>query len=194
MKTSKNQEAKPIKAVILLAPGFEEVESVTPIDFLRRASIEVEVLSVGVEGLGPVQGSRGIKILCDSSLETYQDVPDCVILPGGTLGAKNLHASPLVGELVAKVQNTQGLVASICASPALVLDPLGVLKDEQYTCYPGFEKQVTQGSWREDRVVVSGNLITSRSAGTASEFSLAIIEYLVGAKVAQEVKTSTLVR
>jgi 4-methyl-5(b-hydroxyethyl)-thiazole monophosphate biosynthesis len=193
-QTEESNNKKQVKAVVLVAPGFEEVETVTPIDFLRRAAIEVDVLSVGVDGLGPIQGSRGIKLYSDSSIEAYSQVPDCVVIPGGLQGAKNLSQSKLVGMLIEKVLQDKGLVASICASPALVLAPLGVLKNHRFTCAPGFETKVQEGAWEETRVVVSGNLITSRGAGTAGEFSLRIIEYLMGSEIAQEVQNSTLSR
>ena len=81
--------------VIILADGFEEIEAVTPIDVLRRAGVDVVIAGLGkIE----VKGSRGIKILADVTLETYQGLPDAVILPGGIPGADNLHQSKTVSD------------------------------------------------------------------------------------------------
>jgi 4-methyl-5(b-hydroxyethyl)-thiazole monophosphate biosynthesis len=61
----------------------------------------------------------------------------------------------------------------------VVLFPLGLLSGKKYTCYPGMEKQVSGGLWSEDKVVIDGNIITSRSAGTAGDFAVAIIGKLI---------------
>ncbi len=85
-----------------------------------------------------------------------------------------------------------GMVASICAAPALVLGTYRMLEGRRYTCYPGFEENQSSGFFSDNRVVVDGNLITSRSAGTAAEFSLAIIRYLLDDEMAKKIAASVL--
>jgi len=82
--------------------------------------------------------------------------------------------------------------AAICAAPAIVLSAADVLKGKKFTCYPGFEDRVSNAQFTNDRVVQDGNLITSRGPGSAAEFSIAIIDYLVGHETANFVKQSTL--
>jgi 4-methyl-5(b-hydroxyethyl)-thiazole monophosphate biosynthesis len=82
-------------------------------------------------------------------------------------------------------------VCAICASPAVVLAPLGILSGKTFTCYPGMEKTVQDGAWTDQPVATDGNIITSRAAGTAAAFAIAIIGQLLspaeGQKIAQAV-------
>lgn len=178
------------KVAVLLAEGFEEVEAVTPIDFLRRAG--VEVVTAGVGGV-TVRGSHGITISADAGVESLESGDlDGVVLPGGMPGAANLAASPEVGRLVRSMIDSQKLIAAICAAPAKVLAPMGVLAGKRATCFPGDEVSFASDvTFSEERVVRDGDLITSRGAGTAAEFAEEIIRYLVDEKAASEVHRRT---
>ena len=173
-------------ALVFLADGFEEVEAITPIDYLRRAGIEVTTCSVGGQ---MVKGSHGIVVQADTSLATQGQLKaadwDAVLLPGGIPGAPNLAASEAVSALLRDMASAGKLVCAICASPAVVLFPLGLLKERRFTCYPGFEVEVEDGSWSEERIVVDGNLITSRGAGTAADWAVSIIATLVDKETAE---------
>ena len=188
------------KALVLLADGFEEVEAITPIDYLRRAGIELSTAAAG-ESL-ELTGSHGIPVRADLSLGELvkragglsglcRDL-DAVLLPGGMPGASNLAASPDVSALLEAMARDGKIIAAICASPALVLAPLGLLRGKRFTCYPGMEQGLGgTGPWSEERVVIDGNIITSRGAGTAAAFAIAVIGRLAGeaagAKVARAV-------
>ncbi len=182
-------EDKNKKAAVLLADGFEEVEAVTPIDFLRRA--EIDTVMVGVSGR-EVAGGHNIHMTTDVSLSDLDEDLDAVIIPGGMPGAENLSNSEKVVELLGKMHDKGKLIAAICASPAVVLGKHGFLKDKKYTCYPGFEKDLAEGMHSNDRVVVDGDLITSRGPGTAAEFAEAIIRYLIGDEEAETIHRKTL--
>lgn len=177
------------KVAILLAVGFEEIEAVTPIDFLRRAGIEVIVCGVNEE---LVIGSHGVAIKADCQFDSLPSDLDGIILPGGMPGALNLSLSNDVSRIVTTMNNDNKLVAAICAAPAIVLGDSKVLKGKNFTCYPGFEEKVSGANFRTDRVVQDGNLITSRGPGSSAEFSIAIIDYLLGREAANFVKQSTL--
>ena len=83
-------------------------------------------------------------------------------------------------------------MAAICAAPAVVLEKTGVLKGKNVTCYPGFENRLHDCTFREDRIVVDGNLITSRGPGTAAEFSIAVVEKIAGRMAARKLHNETL--
>jgi 4-methyl-5(b-hydroxyethyl)-thiazole monophosphate biosynthesis len=171
-------------ACVLLADGFEEVEAITPIDYLRRAGAEVTV--VGIAGTH-VLSARGIKIEADAGPEGLGQSFDCVIVPGGGKGSANLAADTTVGDFILRHFAAGKIVAAICAAPLVVLGPLGILKGRRFTCFPGLENEVHEDGYCRDRVVVDGNLISSRAAGTAGEFSLALISALFDSAKAREI-------
>lgn len=180
------------RACVLLADGFEEIEAITPIDFLRRAGIEV--LTLGVTGL-KVSGSHGVVVMADTSIDKAPADFDAVIVPGGMPGARNLAASPLLIDLIQRQYVRSALVAAICAAPAYVLHgACNLLYGKKFTGYPGTELLVTGGIFINERVVQDGNIITSQGPGAAAEFSLAIIAELVGAEAADHLAFSTLTR
>jgi 4-methyl-5(b-hydroxyethyl)-thiazole monophosphate biosynthesis len=188
------------KAIVLLAEGFEEVEAMTPITFLRRAEVEVTVAAIAndsqCEGTPVLKGARGVQVTADSylgKLPLQAEAWDAVIVPGGLNGAGNIAACEKAGELLKNMAAAGRLVCAICASPAIVLAPLGLLNGKKFTCYPGMEEKVADKSgWQEDRVVTDGNLITSRAAGTSGEFALAIIDSLFGMETGNKIADSVL--
>lgn len=164
------------EALLILAEGFEEVEAVTPVDVLRRAGVNVVMAGLRSKN---VRGSRRVVYISDMLLSEYQGTPDVLILPGGVQGADNLHESPLVTDWVQKMNAAGKWIAAICAAPAVVLAPTGVLDHRKATCYPGYEQ-----GWgaliqhQSANVAVDQNTITSRGPGTALDFSFAIVEKL----------------
>ncbi|MDC7222695.1 MAG: DJ-1/PfpI family protein [Spirochaetales bacterium] len=177
------------KIALLLADGFEEIEAITPADILRRAG--VEVLLTGVEGLS-VTGAHNMVLEADLTVDELPHDLDGIVLPGGMPGAANIAASEEAVKVIKRIYNDSELVGAICAAPAVVLGGAGLLEGREFTCYPGFEAQVTGAKFSEERVVRDSNLITSRGPGTAAEFSLALVEYLVGKEKARELKRRTL--
>jgi len=180
------------KVLILLAEGFEEIETATPIDVLRRAGAEVIVAGVSSK---TVTGSRGMQVCADVLLDEYHEIPDAVVLPGGAVGAQNLAGSRKVAEVIKKTHSEKKIVAAICASPALVLAPLGILNQRKATCYPGLEKKLSSSvTFVKDRVVVDGNVVTSRGPGSAFEFSFQLAELLFGKSKVEALRESMLVK
>jgi 4-methyl-5(b-hydroxyethyl)-thiazole monophosphate biosynthesis len=177
-------------ALIILAEGFEEIEAVTCIDLLRRAEV-----SLTVAGLRQthVNGSHGITLIADKALAAVGADFDALILPGGMPGSANLAASEKVTALIKQMHAAGKLIAAICAAPALVLAPCGVLNHKAATCFPGMEDNFGQTTRRqEDPVVIDGNIITSRGPGTAFLFALAIAEKLSGRQTADQLRRATL--
>ena len=179
------------KVVVLLAEGFEEIEAVVPIDVLRRGGVDVSI--AGVSG-DVVTGAHSITIDTDLVIEEVVWTEyDGVVLPGGIPGAQNLADSMEVGKLLDAMKDSGKLIAAICASPALVLSPRGLLKDKKVTGYPGTEFQLFDTiQYTEERVIADGTIITSRGPGTAFDFALKILEYLQGTKVTEEISSAVL--
>ena len=172
---------------IFLANGFEEVEAITPFDYLKRSGSKV--LTVGVNGT-KIYGSHNLQISTDIEINDLKNISlnkeDFVILPGGLEGTKNLLANEDVLMFVIKAFNYAS-IGAICAAPS-ILGKMGILKGKKACCYPGFENALQGAEVLNDSVVVDSNIITSKGAGTAQQFSFEIIRYLHGEKKLKEVK------
>lgn len=183
------------KSYIFLADGVEEVEAVATIDALRRAGMEIATVSITDSPI--VTGATSQKLVADTLLSQvdFSDA-DWLIVPGGVPGAPNLHADKAVNEAIVSHAGNGGRIASICAGPAVVLAPTGVLKGHKATCYPGLEAQLAEGgaTYVKSPVVIDGNFITSEGPGTTLDFAKAIIAETLGAEKAAEVLSGMLLQ
>ncbi|XP_064460408.1 Parkinson disease protein 7 homolog [Ornithodoros turicata] len=175
------------KALLLLAEGAEEMEAVITADVLRRGGIDVTIAGLG--GTAPIKCSRNVVVVPDKSLDDALKEPsyDVVVLPGGLKGSESLAASATVGKLLKDQEKSGRLIAAICAAP-IALKSHGVGCGKKVTSHPSKKDEVSSGDYKysEDRVVVDGQLITSRGPGTAFEFALAIVEKLQNKEAANK--------
>lgn len=163
------------KVAIFMAEGCEEIEGLTVVDVLRRAKMEIDMISIS-DSLD-VKSSHGVVFRADRLIkETDFAEYDGVVLPGGIPGTPNLGADKKVVETIKKFAEEGKLVAAICAAPS-VLGENNILQGKKATSYPGFAKKMPGCTYLEDAVVVDGNIITSRGMGTAIDFALTIVEY-----------------
>ena len=173
---------------LFLAPGFEEVEALCPLDLLRRARIEVKTVGVGGEA---VTGAHGITVHADMTDSMYCDkAPEMVILPGGMPGTKNLDLSPVVDAALGAAISCGGFIAAICAAPS-ILGKRGLLKGRRATCYPGFEKYL-DGATLSERRVVRRQYYNRCRHGVALQFGFELIRALRGEKTVEDLRASTL--
>lgn len=163
---------------VFLADGFEEVEALAPIDFLKRAGVEVVI--AGVTGM-TVTGAHNIKVCADVPLSdvVMSDDVQGIILPGGMPGADNLDKNPVVQQSIDWCAANNKIISAICAAP-FILGKKGLLKGKNATCFPGFESYLDGATVCENGVVADGNIITARGAGVAWEFGAEIAAALVG--------------
>ncbi|GAB2284412.1 Protein DJ-1 B [Dionaea muscipula] len=177
--------------LVPIAGGTEEMEAVIIIDVLRRAKAKVVVASVK-EDL-QILASRKVKLVADKLLDEAANISyDLIVLPGGLGGAQAFAASEKLVNMLKKQKEAGRPYGAICASPALVLEPHGLLKGKKATAFPAMCNKLSDQSEIESRVVVDGNLITSRGPGTSMEFSLAIVEKFFGPKKAMELAKAML--
>ncbi|MBN2430026.1 MAG: DJ-1/PfpI family protein [Acidobacteria bacterium] len=173
------------EVLVPIADGTEELEAVTLIDVLRRAGARVTVASVG--GM-QVTASRGVKLVADCLIRDCLRMRyDLVALPGGMPGAEHLRDDPPLREILARQAREERWLAAICAAPAVVLAPHGLLGERRATCHPAFVDQLPNRSAADERVVVDGHLVTSRGPGTALEFALRLVVMLYGREYAESV-------
>lgn len=176
---------------IFLADGFEEVEALTSVDVLRRAGMPVTTVSIN-EG-HEVTGAHGVTVLADSlySDNDYSEA-EWLVLPGGIPGAPNLAAHEALCATLTDQDERGGKVAAICASPAVVLAPLGLLQDRRAVCYPGMNQGIEGVNWDKTAVAVDGNVVTGNGPAAAAPFALTLVEQSLGRDKAVEVANGML--
>ena len=174
-----------MNVVVLLAPGFEELEAVTIVDVLRRAGISTLLAGIAPP---PIEGGHGIKVMSDLSIDDVTTY-DALVLPGGNPGYVNLERDQRVLRLIRAAHDAGKYVGAICAAPH-VLGVAGIMEGVTATCYPGIE---IPGAQRvEERVVRQGKIITSQGPGTAIDFTIDLVEVLTTKENAQEVRKALL--
>ena len=176
------------KASVFLAPGFEELEGLTVVDLLRRAGVEVTMVSI--EETRSITGSHGITVEADRLFGEmdYAD-QDLLVLPGGMPGTTNLKNCDRLLELLHSFHKQGKMLAAICAAPT-VFGHMGILEGKKATCYPGCEDGLGGADFLAQRVVVDGNITTSRGVGTAISFALSLIEQLYDKEKAETIRSS----
>ena len=180
------------KLGIFMADGCEEIEGLTVVDLVRRAGIEIEMISVS--GEKNVTGSHKIAFQTDVSKADADFASyDGIVLPGGMPGTTHLMEDETVNRVIKEFAQDGKLVADICAAPS-VLGNAGLLEGKTATCYPGVEGKLTGANFVTNSVAKDGNIITSRGLGTAIDFAAEIVAYLNGKIVADKLKTSIIYR
>ena len=180
------------RVYILVAEGFECVETLAPIDVMHRAG--VEVIRVAVGGSLAVMSSHNIMTLqCDVLIEECNFAGgDALILPGGNPGYINLRNSELVLRVVRDYYADGLLVAAICGAPT-VLATADVAKGCRVTCHASVVAEMTGYNVVGGRVVENGNLITAAGAGVSIDFALAIASRLVDSETMLRVQQGMMV-
>ncbi|XP_013136396.1 PREDICTED: protein deglycase DJ-1-like [Papilio polytes] len=182
-------------ALVILAQGAEEMETVITVDMLRRGGVTVTL--AGLDSNAPVLCSRQITLVPDKSLsDALAENPqfDAVILPGGLEGSDRLSKSSVVGTLLKDHEKNGKIVAAICAAPTAFVAH-GVAKGKKLTSYPTTKDKIT-GDYtyvEGERVVVDDNIVTSRGPGTAYWFGLKLIEMLTGKEKADQVEKGMII-
>ena len=166
------------RVAVFFSNGTEEIEGITPVDVLRRSGAVCDIVSVCGE---LVTGSHEIVIKADKVLEKFNLYDyDAIVLPGGLQGAISFSENQAIINIVKVALETGKLVASICASPALVLAKHNLIKGKKATCYPSddFIKLFNNCFYTGKEVEVDENLVTANGPKSSMEFSIAICNKL----------------
>ena len=167
------------KIAVLFSNGTEEIEALTPVDVLRRAGVECDIVSVCGEF---PKGSHGITVKADKLIEEI-DINDYdgIVIPGGLPGAQIIADNDNALKMIKTAVADGKMVAGICAAPALVLAKNRFLDGKKVTCYPAeafIDVINTCANYTGKDVEVDGNFITANGPRSAMIFSIAICEYL----------------
>ena len=180
------------ESFVFLAAGFEEIEALTVIDVMRRAGMNVQTVSI--TSALQVKGAHGVTVNADLLFDnTLFSNPEWLVLPGGMPGASNLYEfGPLQGLLKTQAESENGRIAAICASPAVVLGQLGLLKGEKATCYPGFENLIEGATLVDEPVVVSNKFVLGNGPAYALPWALTLVMEALGQEAAAKVASGML--
>lgn len=164
--------------IVFLADGLEEIEAVTTVDILRRGNVNVNTYSI--TGSLTVKGAHDIELKADGLIEDleYSNI-DGVILPGGMPGTLHLGKCDKVVQFMKNCESDGKLVAAICAAPSILADHKLFL-GKNVTSYPSFSHVFEEHAYKDEPVVIDGNLITSMGPGTAGKFGFKILDYING--------------
>jgi protease I len=162
-----------MKALILSADDFEDSELLVPYYRLQEEGIDVEIASPKP---GKIKGKHGYEIYVDKTLdEVTPSHYDVLIIPGGR-AAHVLRKEELALEIAASFLLSTRVVGAICHGPQ-VLIATGLVRNRRLTCHHSLaqELEAAGAAYVDDKVVVDGNLITSRTPADLPAFMRAIM-------------------
>lgn len=162
------------KVAVLMAEGYEEGETLTIVDILRRAEITCDTFSFG--GVF-VKGMHGMMVKADKVFSEEVKDYDMIVLPGGRPGGANLKANPDVITMVQYFAEHDKYVTAMC-SGTTVLAEAKVIEGKHMTGYVGYAEKLPGAIFEEDVVVVDGKLVTSQGPATVYPFAYRLAEVL----------------
>ena len=175
---------------LFFATGTEEIEALATVDILRRAGIDVQIVSITNERT--VVGAHGIRIEADAIISQVNfATAQMLILPGGMPGATNMADNATLIERVRDHAYIGRPIAAICAAP-LVLGRLGLLEGKRATCYPGFEGELRGATYTAALVEQDGQYITGKGPAAVFDFAYAIVERLKDKATADQLRAGML--
>lgn len=160
------------KVAVLMAEGYEEGETLTIVDLLRRAGIECHTFSFDEEF---VKGMHHMYIKADKKFGEEVKNYDMLVLPGGRPGGANLKNNPDVIAMVQYFNDHNKYLAAMC-SGTIVLSDAQVIDGKKVTGYTGYAQKLIGGQFIDDVVVFDQNIITSQGPATPYPFAFKIIE------------------
>lgn len=177
---------------IFLSNGFEEIEALTQVDYLRRAGIEI--YTIGLDG-NCISGAHNIPVVCDKTIEEADitDNLEMVILPGGLGGVDGISKCKKALDMIDWCVENNRYVAAICAAPT-ILAKKGYLNNKHAVCYPAMLDELSCCCDTAGRVAVDGIFVTAAAAGVSEEFALELINILKGQETSEKVRSGIVAR
>lgn len=163
-----------MKILAMIFDGFEELEAIAPFALLRRAGLNLTIVSNKNEVIGAhYLHLTDISLINEIEYKEY----DALLLPGGP-HYRFMENFGYAIEIIKYFMEKNKVVCAICAAPTII-GHLGYLKNKNYTCFTSMNEDFG-GTYIDQKVVVDGNLITARSAAASIEFGYEIIRKLAG--------------
>lgn len=188
-----------MNVLTILTNGFEETETVAPLDLLHRAGARNTLAATASNGETLLKGRSDLFLKADTTLpellEKYGSIAgiaaafDALFIPGGP-GTWTLLDDGNAEKIAAAFAGRNKPIAAICAAP-LILHAAGLLDGKRVSAHSCTWKTIPAAQLSAP-FVVEGNLLTSRGAGTAFAFGLAFVEMLCGKATAEKIAAETM--
>lgn len=167
------------KIAVLATDGFEQVELTQPVEALRAAGAEVEIVSPKA---GEIQGfkhhDKGDAVGVDRTLEDA-DAGDYagLVLPGGVINPDALRIETGAIDFIRRFTDAGKPVAAICHGPWTLINA-GAVDGRRMTSWPSLQADLENAGarWVDEEVVVDKGLVTSRNPHDLPAFCARMIE------------------
>lgn len=167
------------KVAVLATDGVEQVELQKPVEALKEAGAQVEVVSPhGGEIQGFNHFDKGDKIPVDKELSSARaDDYDAIVLPGGVINPDQLRLVPQAIAFVRSFAEANKPIAAICHGPWTLINAEAV-EGKRMTSWPSLETDLENAGaeWVDEQVVVDKGLVTSRRPDDLPAFCSKMIE------------------
>lgn len=174
-----------MKGLVIYSNDMEEVEAVGSTALLKRAGFNI--ITATFESIKEVKCAYGTQLKADYFVDELKlNDFDFLVIPGGSYVVKTYQKNENIKKLVLGFNQNNKLIAAICAGP-MFLGEAGLLKDKNYTIFPGCERESFKGNLRQyHKVVKDKNIITARSVAAVTMFVHEIVKYLKGHELADD--------
>lgn len=173
-----------IRVAVLVADGFEQVEFDAPVQAMREAGMQVDVLAEdedhlegirGVNHFEEAEGTAGDRLLDEARPDDY----DALLVPGGLASPDTMRQSEAHLRFVREMVRADKPTFVICHGGWLLADA-GVAQGRRLTSWEGIRRDLERAGaeWVDEPVVVDGKLVTSRKPDDIPRFVDAILEEL----------------
>ncbi len=175
------------KVAVLATDGVEQVELHKPVEALRDAQAEVQV--VAPHG-GQIQGynhfDKGQPVRVDRELSQVRpDDYDALVLPGGVINPDQLRLVPQAIDFIRAFVRADKPIAAICHGPWTLIDAGGV-DGKRMTSWPSLQTDLRNAGaqWVDEQVVVDEGLVTARRPDDLPAFCAKMIEVFAAGRQA----------
>lgn len=167
------------RIAVLATHGFEQSELEKPVEHLRAAGAEVDVISLEP---GEIRGWQGKDwgspvpvdaVLSDARAADY----DALVLPGGQMNPDLLRVEPEAIAFIKEFWDAGKVIGAICHAPWLLVEA-GIAEGRKMTSYASIKTDVINAGalWEDSEVVTDKGLVTSRKPDDIPAFSAKLVE------------------
>lgn len=177
------EELKGKRIAILATEGFEQVELTEPKRALEEAGAQTHIISLSRDDIRGWKFTEwGDSFAVDKTVDAAEIFDyDLLLLPGGVQNPDKLRMNEDAVRFVGEFFRTGKPVAAICHAPWTLIEA-GVVRGKRMTSWPSLRTDLTNAGafWLDEKVVIDGNLITSRKPDDLPAFNQAIKDQLIG--------------